>query len=279
MQPSAGAFCCTALVIRFAVSAVVAALVLGALSATAEAEPAAYDYAFTCNRTSLTADFAQRDEFPQTDADPAGWYVERNGRYPNGGWGPAAAVFPAVNVPVDAGCDDATWKRERIVATALRYLNVPGNPLGLQYRHHHIPAWDPPASTAPPAVQNADDADGQSLETWGPGRGLDCSNFTAWIYNYGLGIKFGGDVGKQYAGTAGPMGQSIPAQGPFEPGDLVYLHPNGNTDRASHVVIFLDDQHVIDSRLNAQGVAGVQVRDRTGWYRTAVLGAWRPIAG
>jgi hypothetical protein len=44
-------------------------------------------------------------------------------------------------------------------------------------------------------------------------------------------------------------------------------------------VIFIDDNHIIDSRLNAQNVAGVQVRDRQGWYRTAVLGGWRPIGG
>jgi len=254
-------------------------LALGSTSAMATADPSGYDYPFTCNRASLTADFAERDGLPHTDVPPADWYRQRNGRYSNGGWGPAAAALPGVSAPPDAGCDDGTWKRERIVATAMHYLNVPGNPQGLQYRHHHIPDWDPPASTAPAAVEDAADTDGQSLETWGPGRGLDCSNFTAWVYNFGLGIKFGGDVGKQYAGTAGPMGQPIPAQGPFEPGDLVYLHPDRTADHASHVVIFLDDQHVIDSRLNAQGVPGVQVRDRVDWYRTAVLSGWRPIAG
>lgn len=46
---------------------------------------------------------------------------------------------------------------------------------------------------------------------------------------------------------------------------------------ASHVVIYIDDQHVIDSRVNAQNVIGVQIRNRLGWYRDAVLGAWRPI--
>ena len=90
-------------------------------------------------------------------------------------------------------------------------------------------------------------------------------------------MKFSGDVHKQYAGTAGPMGQRISAEGPFQPGDLLYLHPNGTPDRASHVVIFLDDDHVIDSRLNAQNLAGIQIRQRQGWYRTAVLGGWRLI--
>lgn len=42
------------------------------------------------------------------------------------------------------------------------------------------------------------------------------------------------------------------------------------------MVIYID-QHIIDSRLNAQDLLGVQVRSRRGWYRDAVLGAWRPI--
>jgi hypothetical protein len=47
--------------------------------------------------------------------------------------------------------------------------------------------------------------------------------------------------------------------------------------QASHVVIYLDDQHIIDSRVDAQNLIGVQIRDRRGWYRDAVLAAWRPI--
>lgn len=258
-------------------SALAAAVLVG-LSPMAGAEPTGYSYPFSCDPDSLTADFGARDAIPQTDTAPSDWYRRDNGRFLNGGWGPRAAALPGVSVPADAGCDDTTWKRERIVSAALHYLNVPGNPQGLQYRHHHIPAWDPAESTAPDGAERAADMDGQSPETWGPGRGLDCSNFTAWVYNYGLGIKFGGDVGKQYAGTAGPMGQRIPAQGPFQPGDLLYLHSNHTTDHASHVVIYLDDQHIVDSRLTAQGVPGVQVRQRDGWYRTAVLGGWRPTA-
>lgn len=257
---------------------VCAALLVGGSSTAAADDTNGYGFPFTCNTASLSADFAERDAAPQTDTPPSEWYRQGNGRFLNGGWGPRAAALPGVVVPPDAGCDAATWKRERVVSAALHYLNVPGNPQGLQYRHHHIPAWDPPVSTAKNAEPSAD-IDGQSPETWGPGRGLDCSNFTAWVYNYGLGLKFSGDVGKQYAGTAGPMGQQVGAQGPFQPGDLVFLHPNGSADHASHVVIFLDDQHVIDSRLNAQGVPGVQVRQREGWYRTAVLGGWRPIVG
>ena len=260
-------------------AALTVAVALTIATTMPSASAAGFDYAFTCNQASLTADFAQRDAMPHTETPPSRWYEQRDGHYLNGGWGPSAAALPGVAVPPDAGCDATTWKQERILSTALHYVNDGGNPQGLQYRHHHIPDWDPPTSTITAAGEKSDEQDGQSPDTWGPGRGLDCSNFTAWVYNFGLGIKFGGSVVKQYAGTAGPMGQRIPAQGPFQLGDLLYLHPDADTSKTSHVVIFIDDNHIIDSRLNAQNVAGVQVRDRQGWYRTAVLGGWRPIGG
>lgn len=242
------------------------------------ASAAGFDYPFTCNRTSLTEDFAARDALPHTDTPADQWYTTSAKGYLNGGWGPNAAALPPVAVPADAGCAAATWKQERILSAALHFVNDPGNPQALQYRHHHIPDWNPPASTTSAAAEKSDQQDGGSPEAWGPGRGLDCSNFTSWVYNFGLGIKFGGSVTKQYAGTAGPMGQRIAAEGPFQLGDLLYLHPDGNNTVASHVVIYIDDNHVIDSRVDTQNVAGIQVRQREGWYRTAVLGGWRPIA-
>lgn len=236
-------------------------------------------YRFSCTWGSLTADFAGRDALPQTDDPPARWYrTDAEGQYVNRGWGPRAKALPPPSIPQDARCDPAAWKRERILAVAMRYIYAPGNPLGLQYRHHHIPGWEPPASTYAGVSEENPDADAPPGPTaWGPGRGLDCSNFTAWIYNYGLGIKFGGNVHQQADGTAGPMGRRIPTEGPFQLGDLIYLHPNGNPGQASHVVLYVDDGHIIDSRVSAQNLIGVQVRDRVGWYRDAVIVAWRPI--
>jgi len=233
----------------------------------------------SCNRDSLTADFPSRDELPQTQDPPAEWYrTDAEGHYLNRGWGPRANALPPPGIPQDAGCDSTSWNQERILAVAMRYIYAPDNPLGLQYRHHHIPSWDPPTSTYAVAAEENPDSDApHGLTAWDSGRGLDCSNFTAWVYNYALGIKFSGDVHQQYDGTAGPMGRHIPKEGPFEPGDLIYLHPYGSTTEVSHVVIYIDDQHIIDSRVSAQNVLGVQVRNRLGWYRDAVLAAWRPI--
>lgn len=236
-------------------------------------------YPYSCEQDSLTADFAARDALPQTQVPPAQWYqTNADGHYVNQGWGPVADTLPAPEIPANAGCDATTWKQERVLAVAMRYVNSPDNPLGLQYRHHHIPGWNPTTSTyASAAGENPDvDASDKTIE-WAAGPGLDCSNFTAWVYNYGLGIKFSGDVRQQFAGTAGPMGQAVSGVGPFQPGDLIFLHPNGNSNEASHVVIFIDDQHVIDSRVDAQNLVGVQIRKREGWYRTAALSAYRPI--
>ena len=262
-----------AVILRAAMAAVLLAATVVPPAAAAD-----FDYPFACNPASLTADFAQRDTLPESDTASAAWYQPNGGSDLNGGWGPAAETLPPVAVPAYAGCESTTWNQERIVSAALHYVNEPDNPQGLQYRHHHIPGWDPQTSTEPTTGGRSDEHDGASPDTWGPGRGLDCSNFTAWVYNYGLGIKFSGSVVKQYAGTAGPMGQHLPADGPFQPGDLLYLHPDGDTTRPSHVVIYIDDNHIIDSRLNAQGLAGVQVRQREGWYRTAVLSGWRPTS-
>ncbi|QNI07270.1 C40 family peptidase [Mycobacterium kubicae] len=234
---------------------------------------------FSCTWASLTADFAGRDAQPQTLDPPTEWYrTDAQGHYANHGWGPRAVALPPPVIPQDAGCDSATWKRERILAVAMRYVYSPDNPLGLQYRHHHIPAWEPPTSTyAGASSENPDPDAPPGLSAWDAGPGLDCSNFTAWVYNYGLGIKFGGNVHQQWDGSAGPMGLRISREGPFQPGDLIFLHPDATAQQASHVVIYIDDGHIIDSRVNAQNRLGVQVRNRQGWYRDAVLGGWRPI--
>jgi cell wall-associated NlpC family hydrolase len=271
--------------IKLLVSILLAVCVVGSSTAIggpvglARADNAAAAYPFSCSWGSLTADFADRDALPQTEYPADRWYsTNAEGHYLNQGWGPRANVLPPPDIPQDAGCDSIVWKQERILAVAMRYVYAPDNPLGLQYRHHHIPAWDPPTSSYADAAGDNPDTEAPNVQTaWDTGRGLDCSNFTAWVYNYGLGIKFSGDVHQQSNGTAGPMGRRIPQEGPFAPGDLVYLHPNGNEGHASHVVIYIDDQHIIDSRVNAQNVVGVQVRNRVGWYRAAVLGAWRPI--
>jgi cell wall-associated NlpC family hydrolase len=242
---------------------------------------AGFTYNFACNIASLTTDMAVREQLPQTNVPALDWYArDDDGAYLNDGWGPRSVGYPRVQVPVDAGCDAVTWERERILTVALRYLNNPGNPNALDYRHHHIPAWNPPTDTFVSGDKGQPESNNNS--SWSAGSGLDCSNFASWVYNFGLGIKFTSDVRALTRPSLGIPAKRMPKDGPFQLGDLIFMHPNGTTERASHVVIYINDDYVIDARydyLLPDGAPsrGVHMRPRVGWYRRAVLGGWRII--
>jgi hypothetical protein len=95
------------------------------------------------------------------------WYTEETKKR-FGAWGP-----PGFHHPAPAGSDarPAEWKRQRVIAVALRYI-------GLSYQHHYLPDFDPPAGWPWKEV-----ASGRN------GRGVDCSNFTTFVYNLALGLK------------------------------------------------------------------------------------------
>ncbi|MEA3213688.1 MAG: hypothetical protein QOE70_6745 [Chthoniobacter sp.] len=203
-------------------------------SAIALAEPSANE----------TADFAQRDRLPQTNIPRDQWYAEKW----RGTWGPHPAVFPPPSLP--PGADALAWKRARIIAVAKHYL-------GLPYQHHHIPAWAPPADW--------------TSKMGGPeSAGLDCSNFTSWVYNYGLGVKFTSEIGEQADGSKAP-GRRLREGEPFAPGDLLFILQQDRA-RVSHVVIYLDPTTIVD----AHG-SGVRVRSFKGWYSSHFSHARRII--
>lgn len=183
---------------------------------------------------SLTADFAERDSWPETTLPQSEWYSTKK----LDGWGPHAVAFPPPAIP--PGVNAVEWQRERILAVAKKYI-------GLPYKHHHIPAWNPPE-----------------------GPGLDCSNFTSWVYNYGLGIKFNSDVHKQASGPDSP-GRKLSDGEPFAKGDLLYILKNDRSE-ISHVVIYIDENTIIDSHDGS-----VQMRDFKGWYRSHLDHARRVI--
>lgn len=185
------------------------------------------------DQATLTADFAERDRLPESETPESAWY---KGKF--GSWGPHAAHYPKVETPV--GVDSVAWRRARVLATAEKYI-------GLPYKHHHIPAWSP-----------------------SEGPGLDCSNFTSWVYNYGLGIKFNSDVHKQAEGPDAP-GRRLQDGESFAPGDLLYILKQ-NRSEISHVVIFIDEGHIIDSHKGS-----VQIRPFEGWYKTHLALARRII--
>lgn len=94
-----------------------------------------------------------------------------------GSWGPPARHFPA---PAGLAGKSAGWKRERVIAVGMRYV-------GYGYQHHHIPDWLPPE-------------DGPHGEKGGHhAKGVDCSNFTSFVYNLAFGLKPSSDIKAQSA--------------------------------------------------------------------------------
>jgi len=185
---------------------------------------------------SVVADFAARDALPQSTDPVSAWPTLK-------GWGPHAAAYPVVAVP--PGQDPVAWKRARVIAVARKYI-------GLPYRHHHVPDWEPSGEADPHKA----------------GKGLDCSNFSAWVYNYGLGLKFTSDIAQQADGATAP-GRKLSAGEAFAPGDLLFIL-KGDRTCVSHVVIYIDEGHIIDS--HAEGVA---VRPFVGWYTSHLSHARR----
>lgn len=145
--------------------------------------------------------------------------------------GPAAKHF---DPPRGLGTKSVEWTRQRVIAAGLRFV-------GYSYQHHHVPDWDPPEDWPRDAAQKTP-----------PGKGLDCSNFTAFVYNWALGIKPTGDVRQQaeLKEMPGPgAGRSFPVrrlelpkeyedyQKELKTGDLLFI--NNSSGKLSHVVLWV----------------------------------------
>ncbi|OWK45082.1 NlpC/P60 family protein [Fimbriiglobus ruber] len=179
-----------------------------------------------------------------------------------GVWGPAARHYPH---PEYVDGKSADWKRERVVAAALRFQ-------GYGYQHHHVPDWNPPADWPWLKVQAGHN-----------GKGVDCSNYTAFVYNQAFGIKPTGAIREQseQLEMKGPDGKKVRAErielpGAYadrpkslKTGDLLFIKGKVDGD-ITHVVIWVgsigrspdDTPLILDS--HGQGVkdaAGVNIPD------------------
>ncbi|MBM9466610.1 NlpC/P60 family protein [Nakamurella leprariae] len=101
------------------------------------------------------------------------WYAQST-RSRWGSWGP-----PARRYPVPANRFRGRVARERVLSVAAALI-------GLDYQHHHVPAWSPPVGWPHKPVRSG---------LRGPG--LDCSNFTSFVYSYALGIDLPTGVAAQ----------------------------------------------------------------------------------
>jgi hypothetical protein len=158
------------------------------------------------------------------------WYSRRT-RKEYGAWGPVSRQYPPIPDRADL---PPTWKRQRLLAVAHKYV-------GLPYQHHHIPDWDPPRDWPWKPV-----AYGRNS------KGVDCSDFTSWVYNYGLGIRL--DTGIREQANA----QTVPGAGgegrldvekirddngyddlvaKLKTGDLLYIRNNNGV--IGHVIMWV----------------------------------------
>ncbi len=111
----------------------------------------------------------------ESDIEHRHWYSEET-RKRFGAWGPEQRRY----APLE-GLDErpTQWKRERVIAAAARFI-------GYEYQHHHIPDWDPPKHWP-----------WKECCAGHNGRGVDCSNFTGFVYNQAFGIKMSSAIEQQ----------------------------------------------------------------------------------
>ncbi len=252
--------------------------------AQATADPAEYSSPYQVNFTysleSLHQDFdvsPRNSVAGESSKDFGEWYVKNSYRDLETGqidrllqvYGPPAAQFPNN----DYESMPLQWQRERVLATALRYQNVMENlpydgtsKFGIHYRHHHIPAFAPTKEQDWPALE----VNG-AYPIPATKHGMDCSNFTSWCYNYGLGLQFTSAVADQgaltsinyYGGASSPQlpvekivfppGATIPdIAALLETGDLLYIENPGAG--VVHTVMWVGDLGGVDTaKLTATG--------------------------
>jgi NlpC/P60 family len=195
--------------------------------------PSGYSIEFTLPEKELIGDLLhgeRGDPHAEAQVPFREWYPPPGKRHFDS-WGPAARHYPAV-----PGIEHRSlaWKRERVVATAARFL-------GHGYQHHHVPDWDPPK-----------DWPWKETCVGHNGKGVDCSNFTSFAYNQGFGIHLNSDIKHQSELASALEGQHeklrlkhIPLPASYEerikvllPGDLVYIR--GREDGPiTHVVLWV----------------------------------------
>ncbi len=103
------------------------------------------------------------------------WY-SHHVRRKYGAWGPPQRRY----IPLEGLANRSlSWRRERVLATAARFI-------GYGYQHHYVPDWNPPANWP-----------WKECCAGHNGKGVDCSNFTTFVYNQGFGIHMNSAIGRQ----------------------------------------------------------------------------------
>lgn len=145
-------------------------------------------------------------------------------------WGPWMRTIPYGDALRDC-LREPGWAGRRAVAAALHWVALKPN-----YCHHHLPTWAPrtpagvgfpppngpsrpavcsftPAPDGTPIRWNYSGTGAETAEAWrhpkGAGwggkftRGVDCSDFTSLVYNWGFGLRFTSAVARQAGQDSG----------------------------------------------------------------------------
>lgn len=189
-----------------------------------------YTVKFTYPASELLADLdgeRGNTKLHSTTAFPE-WYSEGTRKKYNV-WGP---LLKTMEYPKEFESKPVDWKRERVLAYALRFQ-------GYTYQHHHIPDWNPPK-----------DWPWKEVTHGANGPGIDCSNFTTYVYNVTWGIRMNSAIEKQAETKQVKVGErdwkfkEVPKPDSFSefttklhPGDLLYIRNKEN--KVSHVVMWI----------------------------------------
>lgn len=238
-----------------------------------------YRVKFSFPEEELTGDLIKgpRSDWKNHATVPYSQWQDASNQRRWGYWGPSMKHF---GPPAGLAKKNPQWSRERVIATALRYI-------GYSYQHHHVPDWEPPADWPRDPEQKTP-----------VGKGVDCSNFTGFVYNLALGILPSTGIKQQSEMTEaegpGPGRRvqvkrlELPASYEAFPkelktGDLLFV--KSNKSNVSHVVLWVGSigqspdgmPLILDSTgsgsRDANGVTipdGVHLRPfkRTTWYFT-----------
>ncbi|HRE41890.1 MAG TPA: NlpC/P60 family protein [Ignavibacteria bacterium] len=193
-----------------------------------------YTIKYTFSKDSLIYDILNTDRGDYKNSSTteySDWYSSAT-KKKYGGWGPATIQY---STPEIINGRSADWMRERLIAVATMFL-------GYGYQHHHIPDWDPP--TGWPWKKTCMGSNG---------KGVDCSNFTAYIYNLGFGVKLNSntltqsntqnlsDISNGLFETAELIQEPASYEDfvtTFKPGDLLFIKA-ANNKPVSHVIVWL----------------------------------------
>lgn len=238
-----------------------------------------YSVKFSFPEEELTGDLLKgpRSDWKDHATVPYSQWQDASNQRRWGYWGPSMKHF---GPPAGLAKKSPQWLRERVIATAMRYI-------GYSYQHHHVPDWEPPADWPRDPEQKTP-----------VGKGVDCSNFTGFVYNLALGILPSTGIKQQAEMTeaegpgAGRRVQVKRLELPssyedfpkvLQTGDLLYV--KSTKGNVSHVVLWVGSigqspdgvPLILDSTgsgaRDSNGVTipdGVQLRPfkRTVWYFT-----------